>query len=77
MLGAQGRSGGGSDDPPEESEGDPWVAVARAAAEAERRPAPKCPHCQNLVSVTDKNIVKVHFAKTADVRPCLGSYVVL
>src|SRR3990172_4549583 len=36
--------------------------------------APLCPACRGLVSLTDKGFVKVHFASSADVRPCAGSY---
>jgi hypothetical protein len=45
--------------------------AAQAISEAN---APLCATCRRLVSLTDKGMVKVHFASPTDTRPCPGSY---
>ncbi len=62
---------------------DPWEQVALAASKnapvdvakvvAEAN-APICATCRRVVSLTDKGIVKVHFATNAETRPCAGSW---
>lgn len=53
---------------------DPWEQVALAAKVTAEANAPICSKCRRLVSLTDKGIVKVHFASTTDTRPCPASY---
>lgn len=53
---------------------DPWAQVAHAAKVIAEANAPMCQLCRRLVSLTDKGMVKVHFANVTDTKPCLGSY---
>ena len=61
-------------EPPDDPE-DPWVKVAIAAAAREPvREPPRCPVCGIVVGVTDQDVVKVHFTKVTDTRPCRASF---
>lgn len=75
-------------DAPEPLEQDPWEQVALLASMNPVDPnaipnmekvlseanAPICSKCRTLISLTEKGFVKVHFAKSEDLRPCPTSY---
>lgn len=66
---------------------DPWEAVARAALEQSKAmsaanreivpAAPVCAYCHQPVVVNEHGIVKPHFAKVTDERPCRRSFLPL
>jgi hypothetical protein len=62
---------------PEDDPEDPWALVARAADAAQPgEPSARCPieSCGQLIALTEHAMIKVHFAKTTDAKPCPASF---